>query len=223
MFNFSEDDFNSIWSTFFDLNTDYASLIESFSDDEILYKASVYSSGIRILKQDPWEALCSFIISQNNNIPRIKGIIQRMSEKYGERIYDDKGNVYYAFPAAKALYDAGEEEIYALKTGFRAKYIYDCAKKIVEEEISLKDIYSLSLQDSLAALQTIKGVGPKVASCALLFGFGKYDAFPVDVCVKKILQKYYSSKECLHFSDKHAGIAQQYLFYYERCINNVYL
>ncbi len=222
-FNTSETEFNEIWSPFFDLDTDYGSILSGFSDDEILSKAAAYSSGIRILRQQPWEALCSFIISQNNNIPRIKGIIENMSVKYGEMIHCDDGEIRYSFPTAEALYNAGEEKIFELKTGFRAKYIFDCAKKVFLNEINLDSIFEMSLQESLDVLQTVKGVGPKVAACTLLFGFAKHDAFPIDVWVKRILSKYYSDKASVHFSSKYAGIAQQYLFYYERCLNNVYL
>ena len=221
--NTTKDEFDNIWRTFFDFDTDYKAVISSFCDDATLKTASEFSYGIRILRQDPWEALCSFIISQNNNIPRIKGIIENLSRQYGEKILCDDGNVCYSFPTAKSLYDAGEEKIFALKTGFRAKYIYDCAKQVANGSLNLEKINSMSLEEALALLQTVKGVGPKVASCALLFGFGKYDAFPVDVWVKKILDKYYKDVTCKHFSSLHAGIAQQYLFYYERCKNNVYL
>ena len=222
-FNCDKDDFDNIWRSFFDLDTDYSGIISGFTDDEVLFKAANFSSGIRILKQDPWEAVCSFIISQNNNIPRIKGIIENMSKIYGEKIVLADGQTYYAFPTAQALYEAGEENIFALKTGFRAKYIYDCAKKVVNGEIDFSSVMSMPSNDALQVLQTVKGIGPKVASCALLFGFSKYDAFPIDVWVKKIIAKYYNEKLSPHFSSQYAGIAQQYLFYYERCINNVYL
>lgn len=223
IFNTSEEKFKKIWSNFFDLETDYEAIISSFKDDKTLYDAGVFSSGIRILRQDPWETLCSFIISQNNNIPRIKGIIERMSQAYGKKFVSVEGNEYFAFPSPEALVYAGEEAIFQLKTGFRAKYIYDCAKKITNSEINISDIYSMTLSDALNELEKIKGVGPKVASCTLLFGFAKHDAFPIDVWVKKILQKYYSDEPSRHFSSPYAGIAQQYLFYYERCLNNVYL
>lgn len=218
--NCSKDDYDNIWHAFFDMETDYGSIISSFSDDKVLCDATNFSSGIRILRQDPWETLCSFIISQNNNIPRIKGIIENMSAEFGTKI---DGTEKFAFPTAKALYEAGEDEIFRLKTGFRAKYIYDAAKKVSTGEISLYDIFSSTTEDALNTLMTIKGVGPKVASCVLLFAYHKYDAFPVDVWVKRILEKYYADGKSVHLSGKYAGVAQQYLFYYERCKNNVYL
>lgn len=221
-FNCDEDTYKTLWHNFLDLDNNYSLYIDSFKDDNVLYEASTFSSGIRLLKQDPWETLCSFIISQNNNIPRIKGIIENMSKAFGECFKQD-GETYHSFPTAKALADAGEEKIFALKTGFRAKYIYDAANKVANGEINLNAIFDMSLENAMETLMKIKGVGPKVASCVLLFGFSKYDAFPIDVWVKKILANYYSDGIPSHLSGKHAGIAQQYLFYYERCKNNVYL
>ena len=205
-FNCDESAFHDNWHSFLDLDNNYSLYIDSFKDDKVLYEASLFSSGIRLLKQDPWETLCSFIISQNNNIPRIKGIIENMSKAFGESFEQD-GNTYYSFPTAKALADAGEEKIFSLKTGFRAKYIYDAASKIVSGEINLDAIFDMDLESAMQTLMKIKGVGPKVASCVLLFGFSKYDAFPIDVWVKKILANYYSDGIPSHLSGKHAGIS----------------
>lgn len=220
--NTTEEDYKNCWHNFFDMECDYNSIIFSFKDDKTLADAAAFSSGIRILRQAPWETLCSFIISQNNNIPRIKGIIENMSEAYGEEFCID-GEKFYAFPTSKALVDAGEDKIFALKTGFRAKYIYDAAYKIENGDINLDSIYEMNLDTAMQTLMKICGVGPKVASCVLLFGFSKYNAFPIDVWVKKILANYYADGISSHLSGKYAGIAQQYLFYYERCKNNVYL
>ena len=218
----TEESYNSIWHSFFDMDNDYGGIISSFCDDTTLNEAALFSSGIRILRQAPWETLCSFIISQNNNIPRIKGIIENMSAAFGEE-FECCGNKYYSFPTAKALAEAGEDKIFSLKTGFRAKYIYDAAQKVESGEIDLDSIYRMNLDEAMQSLMQIKGVGPKVASCVLLFGFSKYDAFPIDVWVKKILANYYADGISSHLSGPFAGIAQQYLFYYERCKNNVYL
>lgn len=217
------DEWENVWAKFFDMKTNYGDIIKSFSDDAALKTASEYAKGIRILHQDRWEALCSFIISQNNNIPRIKGIIENMSAKYGEKIQCFDGKVRYAFPTAKALFEAGEAELFALKTGFRAKYIFDGAKKVVSGEINLLELDEMSLDAALETLMKIKGVGPKVAACTLLFGFAKHDAFPIDVWVKKVLAEYYSDGVSRHLQGKNAGIAQQYLFYYERCKNNIFI
>ena len=222
-YNTDEAEFGSVWRPFLDLDTDYASIIDGFSDDKTLNEAAHFADGIRILKQDKWETLCSFIISQNNNIPRIKGIIENMSARFGKEIYRDGDKAYYSFPTAKALYDAGEDEIFALKTGFRAKYIFDAAKRVCENPFFLTEVSGLDTEAASEQLQLIKGVGKKVAACTLLFGFERYDSFPVDVWVKRILETYYPNERSRHFDGRYAGVAQQYLFYYERCKNNVFL
>ena len=222
-YNTDETEFGSVWRPFLDLDTDYASIIDGFSDDKTLNEAAHFADGIRILKQDKWETLCSFIISQNNNIPRIKGIIENMSARFGKEIYRDGDKAYYSFPTAKALYDAGEDEIFALKTGFRAKYIFDAAKRVCENPFFLTEVSGLDTEAASEQLQLIKGVGKKVAACTLLFGFERYDSFPVDVWVKRILETYYPNERSRHFDGRYAGVAQQYLFYYERCKNNVFL
>lgn len=222
-FNTDEKEFNSVWRQFLDMDTDYKAIIDGFDDDKILKEAADFADGIRILKQDKWEALCSFIISQNNNIPRIKGIIENMSAKFGKEIYRNGEKVYYSFPTAKTLYDAGEEAIFELKTGFRAKYIFDAAKHVCENPFFLTEVSGLDTEKASEKLQLIKGVGKKVAACTLLFGFERYDSFPVDVWVKRILETYYPKERSRHFDGKYAGVAQQYLFYYERCKNNVFL
>lgn len=218
--NATADEFESIWKRYLALDKEYDKINGYFAngDDEVLKAAAIYGKGIRILRQDPWEALCSFIISQNNNIPRIKKIISALSESFGES-FEYEGKTFYSFPSAQALCDAGVDKIFALKTGFRAKYIADAAEKVVSGEIDLKKIEALSTDEAMKELLKIKGVGPKVASCALLFGFDKTDAFPVDVWVKKVFAKYYPDGfDVASFGDS-AGIAQQYLFYYERWQN----
>lgn len=216
----SEEDFSKLWHTYLSLDCDYseinASIINALSgaDGEHMKRAAESSAGIRILRQDSWEALCSFIISQNNNIPRIKKIIAAMSEKYGERI--DGG---YAFPTAKALLSAGEDAIFELRCGFRAKYIYDAAKKVAMGELILSDVRKCaSYADAENMLLSIKGVGPKVAACTLLFGFERLDAFPVDVWIKKVIERRFKGGLDPKVFGKYAGIAQQYLFYYERYV-----
>ena len=211
------DEFESIWRRYLALDIDYKKINSFFTsgDDEVLKSAATYGRGIRILRQDPWEALCSFIISQNNNIPRIKKIINALSERYGDPIEKD-GRVFYSFPSADALALAGTDAIFELRTGFRAKYISDAAEKVASGEIDLDSIASLPTAEALSELMKIKGVGPKVASCALLFGFDKPDAFPIDVWVKKVFAKYYPNGFDITSFGNNAGIAQQYLFYYER-------
>ena len=222
--NSTPDDYNRIWKSFLGLDIDYSEvkkeLIDAFEKQgyrEPFYKATEIGYGIRLLRQDKWECLCSFIISQNNNIPRIRKIIAAMCEKYGDRI-EYNGKVHYSFPKAETLEKAGVDGLFALGTGFRAKYIYDAARAVCAGEIDLDSIALLDVKSAEAELLKIKGVGPKVAACAMLFSLDKYEAFPVDVWVKRLLEKYYPAGLDIASLGKYAGIAQQYLFYFERYI-----
>ena len=209
-------EFDETFCRYLALDEDYAmvdgDILTRLKGDATIKKAIEYGSGIRILRQDGWEALCSFIVSQNNNIPRIKKIIEAMSREFGEKIDDE----HYAFPTAEALCEAGVDKIFELKTGFRAKYIYDAAEKVARGKIDLSLVDKMTTDEALEYLMQIKGVGLKVASCALLFGFNKTDAFPVDVWVKRVLEKYYPDGLDLSDLGAYAGMIQQYLFYYER-------
>lgn len=209
--NTSPEDFEKIWREYFDFDTDYSSIRNSFSDDFYLSRAMDFCGGIRLLKQEPWEALCSFIISQNNNIPRIKGIISRLCSAFG----DDLGGGDFSFPPAERLAAMEPEELSPLRAGFRAKYIVDAARKVASGEVPLYSLEELPLEEGLRSLMKIKGVGPKVASCALLYGCGKKDAFPIDVWVKKILAELYPDGFPFDASPC-KGVAQQYLFHYRR-------
>lgn len=216
IYGITKSEFDERFCRYLALDEDYSAvdsdIITRLDNDETIKKAIEYGSGIRILRQDGWEALCSFIISQNNNIPRIKKIIENMSREFGEKIDE----THYAFPTAEALYNAGIDRIFELKTGFRAKYIYDAAEKVVTGKIDLSSVDKMTTEEALEYLMQIKGVGLKVASCALLFGFNKTDAFPVDVWVKRVLEKYYPDGLDLTNLGAYAGMIQQYLFYYER-------
>ncbi len=209
-------EFEAFWVHYLALDENYSDIdkdiIIRMKNDSTMEKAINYGSGIRILRQDGWEALCSFIISQNNNIPRIKKIIENMSRTFGKKIDSE----HYDFPTPEALYEAGTDKIFELKTGFRAKYIFDAAEKVATGKIDLSIINSMTTEESLEYLMQIKGVGLKVASCALLFGFNKTDAFPVDVWVKRVLEKYYPNGLDISNLGNYAGLIQQYLFYYER-------
>lgn len=218
LYNVSREPFELRWRHYLDLDEDYDEidrfLIESMPterDRAVMTAAVEAGRGIRILRQDPFETLISFIVSQNNNIPRIKKIIRALCETYGEN-----GN----FPTAQALADAGEENLFALKTGFRAKYIHDAACRVASGELDLAGILACddySLCDTM--LRTVRGVGPKVSACVLLYGFHKTEAFPVDVWIKKSLDRHFPDGFDVKRLGKYAGIAQQYLFYYERYIN----
>ena len=202
------------WQSYFDLGRDYSSVCERLKTDKWLKKAIESYPGIRILKQDPWETLCSFIISQNNNIPRIKGIIERLCTFFGE----DLGGGDFSFPSAERLAVLSEQDLAPIRSGFRAKYILDAARRVASGETELEKVAAMPIDEARAELQKIKGVGPKVAECALLYGFGRAEAFPVDVWVKRIMQELYPEglPAC---TENVEGIAQQYLFHWRRNIS----
>lgn len=223
IYNATEEDYHKIWRNYLALDVDYDEIngkISTVLKSDTMDKAIECARGIRILRQEPWEAVCSFIISQNNNIPRIKKIIGAICEKYGGSVrFLDK--TYYSFPSHSLLLGAGESAIFDLKTGFRAKYIIDACQAIAEGRISLDEIAAQDDFDlCVEALCRVKGIGLKVASCALLFGFGKTEAFPIDVWMKRALLRYFPNGIDLPALGKTAGIAQQYLFYYEKYIQS---
>ena len=206
----SENDFENIWRKYFDFDRDYVKICETLKEDKLLASTIDEYYGIRILNQDSWEALCSFVISQQNNIKRIKGIIERLCEKYGQEV--KKG--FYSFPSAKRLSELSVEDFEELGTGYRAKYLEKLAKGVASGEIDLEKIKNLPLERARKELLNIYGVGIKVANCALLFGFGFYDAFPVDVWMKRVMEYYPDGlPKCF---DGIGGIAQQYLFHWAR-------
>lgn len=209
LFDTTREDYDSLWRDYFDMGRDYSAVLASF-DDEYLLKACAQFPGIRILKQDEWEAICSFIISANNNIPRIKGIIKRLCENFGEKVGDG-----YSFPTAEKISKLTVEDLAPIRSGFRAKYIIDAAHKIASGEVDIEKVKSLPFEEAKAELLKIKGVGEKVAQCALLYGFGRTEAFPIDVWVKRIVQELYPEglPECIKGNE---GIAQQYLFHWRR-------
>lgn len=214
--NTSASDFSQIWEDYFDLKRDYNEIIEGISDLHAK-KCASFGKGIRILHQDPWETVCSFIISQNNNIPRIKKIIETLSERFGVPI-NTSGKTVYSFPTPKALCEAGEKAIYDCRTGFRAKYIYDAASRFYSGTFDVEAAKKLSYDELCKELMSIKGIGPKVAACAGLFGFAHYESFPIDVWIKRVIEKYYKEDFDVKNFGKYAGIVQQYLFYYERSL-----
>ena len=224
--NTTEEEFNNIWYNYFDFGRNYNDIKKKISEnDEILQKAVEYAPGIRILNQDRFECLISFIISQNNRIPMIKKVISNISKKYGRYIGSVDGEEYYAFPNPEELIKADEAGLMECKTCFRAKYIIDAVQKVIHGEINL-NADDMDTETLRKMLMTIKGVGPKVADCTMMFSFGRCETFPTDVWVKRIMSELYfngreasvkeihqKAEEC--FGD-YAGYAQQYLFNYAR-------
>ena len=224
-------DFEEIWEKYLDIQRDYdavATDILSCCSNSALAEAVKYGEGIRILAQEPFECIISFIVSQNNNIPRIKKIIEALCAKLGQPIaIPDEMQKHLsgrsslcAFPDAKAIAELGIDGLFALKTGFRAKYIYDAAARYLDGSLSIdKIMLEDDIESAIQALCCVKGIGRKVACCALLFGFAKYNAFPVDVWIKRVAAKYFGEQGdnlSWEMFGVYAGIAQQYLFYYER-------
>ncbi|MBE6787609.1 MAG: DNA-3-methyladenine glycosylase 2 family protein [Ruminococcaceae bacterium] len=210
LYNTTKEDYENIWYDYFDLSRNYKEIVENLSQNEVLKKACEYSYGIRVLNQEPFETLCSFIISQNNNIKRIKGIIERLCENFGEY-----KNGYYAFPTAEKIAGLTLEDLAVLRSGFRAKYLLDAAKKVVNGEVDLQNLKNLPLDEARTELMKIVGVGPKVADCCLLFSHRHTSAFPKDVWIKRAMEVLFNG-ELPKNAQKYAGIAQQYIFFYAR-------
>lgn len=214
----SREDFENIWLRYLSLDADYAhageKIVHALSGPEQAHMQAALEAarGIRILRQDPWETLCSFIISQNNNIPRIRKIIEALCRQYGEEIPGG-----YAFPTPDALAWAGQDAIFAQGAGFRAAYIWQAAQKIASGSFSLDAVQKAeSYGEADELLCSLKGVGPKVSACTLLFGFGRTEAFPIDVWMQRVIDRRFGGKLDPAVFGDWAGLAQQYLFYYER-------
>ena len=223
LFDTSIEDFENIWYNYFDFGTSYSDIKTSLSSDKILKHAIAYGEGIRILNQDLWECVVSFIISQSNNIPRIKKIISTLCTLYGEKI-NYLGDVYYSFPSPEKILSRGPEGLLAIRAGFRDKYILAAADAFVNS-ISFDTLSELSYDEAKKELMKIKGIGNKVADCILLFSLAKRSSFPVDVWIKRIMEYCYFDNEqpiniIREFADEkfgqYSGYAQQYLFYYAR-------
>ncbi len=226
LFDTSLEDYNNVWKNYFDLDRDY-SLIKSkiLKCDSRLSYALDAKPGVRILRQDFFETLISFIISQNKQIPHIKQIVLLLSEKYGSEILLEDGSKVYSFPTVEQLGNVTEEQLRLCKVGFRAPYIKCATDMVLSGEISEEKLLTMSSMEAREKLMTIKGVGEKVANCVLLFGLGFTDTFPVDVWMKRIMEFMYfdepqDKKTIEAFAmEKYgdlAGYAQQYLFFYGR-------
>lgn len=214
--NITKKEFDEKFYHYFDFERDYKAIESAFEKDKVLKNTIKTSSGIRILKQDPFETMISFIISASNNIPRIKKIIGLLCQNFGVRHVDEMGE-YFSFPSAKTLAELKIEDLSVIKAGYRDKYILDCAKKVDLGEIDILSLFNIGYDDARKELLKINGVGPKVADCILLFAFGYIESFPKDTWIKKALFELYNQKsdDNIDFYG-YGGIAQQYLFYYMR-------
>ena len=224
--NVSEEDFYEYFYDYFDLATDYEKIKKEIAIDETLKKATDYGYGIRILNQELFETTISFIISANNQIPRIKKAVRIISERYGKLIGEYKGRKYYSFPKAEDLMNVSPEELreYA-RVGFRDKRIVEASRMIYEGALDFDKDQELESADLKKKLMELPGIGPKVADCILLFAYHRRETFPVDVWIKRVMEALFIKKEVpkkqvddyarKYFGDL-AGYTQQYLFYYGR-------
>lgn len=212
-------DYESIWRGYLDMDRDYESIRLGFDAGEYLAKCADYGAGIRILRQERWEALCSFIISQCNNIPRIKGIVEKLCLNFGEK-KEFLGREYYSFPSAETLAALWPEELAVLRSGYRAPYIIGAAKAVASGELDLEYLANADQTTAMKGLLSLNGVGAKVANCALLFGLGHLEAFPIDVWMKRALREHFAPDFDPASLGEYAGLAQQYIFYYARSTNN---
>ena len=232
--NCSADDFEKIWRSYLDLDRDYGAIKAALSEsDEVMAKAISGGEGIRILRQELWETMVSFIISQNNNIPRIKGCIEKLARIFGEPAGEYGGVEYYNVPSPEVMAELTAEDLAPVRLGYRAPYLVETAKQV--EAKGGMDVVAAELaatgtpEEACEYLRGFQGVGPKVASCIALFGLGRLEAFPIDVWVRRVMNRLYGIDEkdikgmnayaAEHFG-ANGGIAQQYLFYYIRGLDD---
>lgn len=228
--NCSADDFEKIWRSYLDLDRDYGAIKTTLAEsDEVMAKAISGGEGIRILKQELWETMVSFIISQNNNIPRIKGCIENLSRLFGESAGEYGGVEYYNMPSAAVMAKLTADDLAPVRLGYRASYLVEMAKQVEAkggmDTVAAELAEAGTPEEVCEYLRKFQGVGPKVASCIALFGLGRLEAFPIDVWVRRVMNRLYGIDEkdikgmnayaAEHFGIN-GGIAQQYLFYYIR-------
>ncbi len=212
-FDCSEEEFSSVWHNYFDLDTDYDEYRRIvLPEDEYMQKALHFGSGIRLLRQDPWEMLISFIISQRKSVPAIRTSVERLSASFGRPI-GETGE--FAFPTAAELAQADEEALAACGLGYRVPYVRSAAELVADGRLKLTELAALDTQTLIEALMELKGVGIKVASCVALFGYYRIDTVPVDVWMKRVIDKVYNGALPEEYKP-YAGVLQQYMFNYAR-------
>lgn len=215
-FRCSQEAFNGFWRQYFDLDEDYMRFIQAVpSDDQFLQEAIHFGRGLRILRQDLWEMMVSFIISQNNNIPRIQGSIEQLCARFGKERTLDNGKKYYAFPTQEELKQASIADLRNMGLGYRDQYVYALARM----PLPIKELQGMGWQEAHKLLTSFLGIGPKVAHCICLFGLHHMEAFPVDTWIRKTIAAHYNGVFPLERYDGFAGVIQQYMFYYGRSGN----
>lgn len=204
----------SVWSDYFDAALDYDAICDQFGVDDFTCAAAAFGRGIRILRQDPWEALCSFLISQCNNIPRIRSILSRLCTQLGEPL-SFCGEILYSFPTPEQIAPLERADLDFLRAGYRAPYLISAARAICDGTLDFAALDTMDTEQARRTIMQLRGVGRKVADCFLLFGLHKLDAFPVDTWMKKAAA-FYSGDLSVFSLSPYAGIYQQYIFYYAR-------
>lgn len=216
IFSCGEEEFEGFWKNYFDLDADYSGYMEKINpNDAYLIKAAKFGSGIRILRQELWEMVVSFLISQQNNIVRIRKCIQNLCECYGERKLNFRGEVYYAFPTPEALAGLPEDALKECNLGYRSKYVVRTAKSVAEGTTDLQVIEEMPYKKAKEALLELFGVGEKVADCICLFGLHHLQAFPVDTHIRQALDAHYKRGFPKRRYKGCEGVLQQYIFYWE--------
>ncbi len=216
IFSCDEAEFEEFWKIYFDLDVDYISYIETIDPNDIyLANAAAFGSGIRILRQNLWEMIVSFLISQQNNIVRIRRCIQNICEKYGEQKTNYRGEIYYTFPTPEALAVLPDDELKECNLGYRSKYVVRTARSIVSGEVDLAAIEKMPYKKAKEALLQLFGVGVKVADCICLFGLHHLQAFPIDTHIRQALEEHYKRGFPKRRYKGYEGVLQQYIFYWE--------
>ena len=217
--------FHTFWEPYLDLDTDYEAIQRLIpAEDKYLTAAAEKGAGIRILRQDPFETLITFIISQRKNIPAIRTCVEKLCALCGEEILSSDspslqaagiptGGTFYAFPTPQSLAAVGEDALYSCSLGYRAPYISKTARRIAQNPKTFAQLQMLPDDDLLAALKEFPGVGEKVARCTMLFGFHRLAAFPVDVWIRRVICEHYNGRIDLQPFGAFAGVMQQYMFY----------
>lgn len=216
IFSCNEVEYEDFWKEYFDLGVDYRTYIEKINPkDTYLVRAAKYGSGIRILRQDLWEMIVSFLISQQNNIVRIRRCIQNICERYGEQKVNFRGDTYYTFPEPEALAGLAEDALKECNLGYRSKYVVRTARSIVAGEVDLAAIEKMTYKKAKEELLKLFGVGEKVADCICLFGLHHLQAFPIDTHIRQALDAHYKRGFPRRRYQGYEGVIQQYIFYWE--------
>lgn len=212
-FDCTGSEFDEFWAGYFDLDTDYGGMIHSIDpSDGYLLRAAEYGSGLRILRQDPWETLISFILSQRKSIPAIRDCVERLCACFGE----ETDGALCAFPTPAALAGAQEAALRGCALGYRAPYVLKTARAVAEGQIDLKALRALDDEAMRRTLMTLPGVGVKVANCVMLFGYHRLCASPVDVWIQRVIDEQYGGISPFARYGENAGVMQQYMFFYRR-------